>query len=85
MHKRYLRECRPNLYNQLVHQGKLGTYLADLNDQAQEWLEAIILQMKRIECIAERLKAQNQMEWVGRMNSTSKRAEETIMAEMIFI
>lgn len=84
MHKQYLREHRPVLYNQLALQGKLDTYLADLNEQAQERLDILIRQMKRIEGVDERMKARDQQEWIGRMNNIRQRAEESIMAEMIF-
>ena len=85
MHRWYLREHRPVLYNQLALQGKLGTYLADLNEQAQERLEVLIRQMKRTEGVDERMKARDQQEWIGRMNNIRQRAEESVMAELIFI
>lgn len=83
MHKRYLQEHRPILFNQLVLHGNLSTYLADLNDQAQERLELLVQQMQRIEGIDEPLKARNQLEWIGRMNNIRQRAEESIMAEIV--
>lgn len=85
MHKRYLRVHKPILYNQLALQGKPGTYLADLNEQAQERLDVLIRQMKRTEGVDERMKARDQQEWIGRMNNIRQRAEECIMAEIIFI
>ena len=84
MHERFLKEHRPILYQQLVLQGKLNKYLADLNEQAQERLETIIRQMQRSEGVDERMKAQDQMLWVGRMNSIRHRAEEVILHEMVF-
>lgn len=84
MHKRYLEESNPGLYSQLVLQGKLGNYLADLNEQAQERLDAIISQMMRSEGVSERLKATDHMQWVRRMNSIRQRAGEVLMAEMIY-
>lgn len=84
MHKRYLEENKPGLYSQLVLRGELGTYLADLNEQAQERLNAIISQMMGSEGVSERLKATDQMQWVRRMNSIRQRAEEVVMAEMIY-
>ena len=85
MHKRYLQEHRPVLYNQLALQGKLNSYLADLNEQAQERLNVLIQQMKHTEGVDERMKAQDQQEWIGRMNNIRQRAEESIMVEMIFV
>ena len=59
------------------------TYLADLNEQTQNRLEAIIEQMKASEGVTEELKANNQMAWVGAMNNICNRAEEIILREMI--
>ena len=64
--------------------GKLWTYLADLNEQAQNRLDCIIAQMKEVEGITEELKAQDQMAWVRAMNSIHNRAEEIILRELIY-
>lgn len=84
MHRAYLEETRPSLYNALILSGKLGTYLADLNEQAQERLEAVIRQMQAAEGVTEALKAQDQLGWCRRMNSIHSRAEEIVQAELIF-
>ena len=84
MNKAYLELYHPAQYNDLVLSGKLWTYLADLNEQAQNRLNCIIAQMKAAEGITEELKAQNQMEWVRAMNSIRSRAEEIIRSEMIY-
>lgn len=60
------------------------TYLADLNEQAQNRLGCIIVQMKEAEGITEELKSQDQMEWVRSMNSIRSRAEEIILRELIY-
>lgn len=65
--------------------GKLWTYLADLNEQAEERLDLIIGQMRAIEGVTEELKARDQLEWVGRMNNIRNRAEEIIKNEMIYV
>ena len=83
MHRDYLKEHRPILFNDLVLSGQLWTYLADLNEQAQERLSLIIDQMKVSECVTEELKAADQMAWIGAMNSIRNRAEEIILREMI--
>ena len=85
MHKKYLMENRPVLYNDLIVKDKLFSYLADLNEQAEERLERIITAMKRKEGVTEELKASDQMEWVSRMNGIRNRAEEIILAEMFFV
>ena len=84
MHRDYLKEHRPILYNDLILSGQLWTYLADLNEQAQERLSLIIEQMKASEGVTEELKAADQMAWVGAMNNIRNRAEEIILREMIY-
>ena len=84
MHKAYLELYHPARYNDLILSGKLWTYLADLNEQAQERLFLIIKQMKVSEGVTEELKAADQMAWVGAMNSIRNRAEEIIRSEMIY-
>lgn len=85
MHLAYLKEHKPGLYSHLTLSGRLYRHLAKLNDQAQARLEVIIHQMQHSEGVDERMKAQDQMLWVGRMNSIRNRAEEIILAELIFI
>ena len=84
MHRDYLKEHRPILFNDLILNGQLWTYLADLNEQAQERLSLIIEQMKASEGVTEELKADNQMAWVGAMNSIRNRAEEIILQGLIY-
>ena len=84
MHREYLREHRPIHFNDLVLSGQLWTYLADLNDQAQERLSLIIDQMKAYEGVTEGMKQHDQMAWVGAMNSIRNRAEEIVLREMIY-
>ena len=84
MHRDYLKEHRPILFNDLILSGQFWTYLADLNEQVQERLSLIIEQMKAAESVTEELKATNQMAWVGAMNSIRNRAEEIILREMIY-
>ena len=84
MHREYLKEHHPILFNDLVLSGQLWTYLADLNEQAQERLSLIIDQMTASEGVTEYLKVADQMAWVGAMNSIRNRAEEIILREMIY-
>ena len=81
---RDLEQHHPILFNDLVLSGQLWTYLADLNEQAQERLSLIIDPMKVSEGITEELKAADQMAWIGAMNSIRNRAEEIILREMIY-
>ena len=85
LHREYLKQEHPARYSSLILIGKLWTYLADLNEQTEEPLDLIIEQMKAAEGVTEELKAQNQLEWVGRMNNICNRAEEIIKNELIYI
>ena len=84
MRREYLREHKPIQYNCLLLSGELWTYLADLNEQAQEQLDRIIQQMKTAEGVTEALKAADPTAWVRRMNSIRNRAEEIIREELIY-
>ena len=84
MHRDYLKEHRPTLFNDLILSGQLWTYLADLNEQVQERLSLIVEQMKATEGVTEELKVADQMAWIGAMNSIRNRAEEIILHEMIY-
>ena len=84
LHRDYLKEHRPILFNDLIISGQLWTYLADLNEQAQERLSLIVEQMKATEGVTEELKAADQLAWIGAMNSICNRAEEIILREMIY-
>ena len=84
MHRDYLREHKPIQYNCLLLSGKLWTYLADLNEQAQNRLERMIDRMKAVEGITEALKASDPMVWVQSMNNIRARAEEIILQELIY-
>lgn len=84
LHRDYLAQHHPILFNDLVLSGQLWTYLTDLNEQAQERLSLIIEQIKVSEGVTEELKATDQMAWVGAMNSIRNRAEEIILRELIY-
>ena len=84
-HKRYLKEHKRGYYITLLTSGRLNSYLADMEEQSQERFERIVEQMKQAQGITEQLKAENQMEWVGRMNNIQACAREIVNAELIFI
>ena len=83
MHRAYLEETNPLLLNHLILTGKLYTYLADLNEQAQDRYRVIIKRMAVVEGVTEELKRRSQWEWVKAMNGIVSRAEEIIRSEMI--
>ena len=64
--------------------GKLDEHLKEIGDTAQEMFDQLVEQMKKAEGVTERLKAENQMEWVGRMNSIRSRAEEVVLSELVY-
>ncbi len=84
MHRAYPEETNPLLLNHLILTGKLHTYLADLDDQAQNRYRLIIRQMAAAEGVTEDLKRRSQWEWVRAMNSIVNRAEESIKCELIY-
>ncbi len=83
-HLRYLKQHRKVLYTNLLTSGKLNSYLADIDEQAEDMFLRLVKQMAEREGVTEQLKADNQMEWVGRMNSIRSRAMEIVNADLIF-
>ena len=83
-HLQYLKEYRRTVYLDLMMSGRLNSYLADIEEQAQERFERIVEQMKQDQGITEQLKAENQMEWVSRMNNIQACAREVVNAELIY-
>ena len=85
MHRAYLEEANLILLNHLIMTGKLHTYLANLNEQAQNRYRLIIKQMTDAEGVDEDLKRRSQWEWIKALNGIVSRAEEIIRSEMINI
>lgn len=83
-HKRYLKQNHKVLYYNLLTSGKLNSHLADIEQQAQDFFLRLVKQMAEREGVTEQLKADNQMEWVARMNNIRSRAMEIINEELIY-
>lgn len=83
-HLRYLKEHRRITYTNLLTSGKLNAYLADIDEQARERLETLTEQMKQAQGISEQLKAENALEWAGRMNNIRACAMEIVNKEIIY-
>ena len=83
-HWRYLKEHRRATYAALLTSGKLNSYLADIDRQAEEMFLRLVKQMAEAEGVTETLKAANQMEWVSRINNIRNRAMETVNSELIY-
>ena len=84
MRKAYLEEHRPGLYERLLLSGRLYGHLAEIDRSCAARLEAMIPGMAAAEGVDEALKARDQMVWVARMNNIRHRAEESILAELVF-
>ena len=83
-HLRYIREYRKGLYNSLLLSGKLNSYLADLNEHAEELFLRLVEGLAKKENITETLKAEDQMLWVQRMNSVQEMAMEIVNNDLIY-
>lgn len=81
--KRYLKEHRQALYTALLLSGELNSNLTEIDTQVETMFSQLINQMAEQESITEQLKAENQMEWVGKINNIRQRAEEIINTELI--
>lgn len=84
-HLRYIRKHKKALYTSLLTSGKLQSYLANVEEQAQELFDWLMKQRAEREGITETLKADNQMEWVGRINALRSAVIETVNSEVIFV
>ena len=83
-HLRYIKQHKKALYLNLLTTGKLKNYLADIDIQAEEMLYRLVKQIAEYEGITETLKADNQMEWVARMNNIRSRATENVNTDLIY-
>ncbi len=83
-HLRYLKEYHRNTYTTLLTSGRLNTYLADIDKQAQKRMERLTEQINRAQGITEQLKAENALEWVQRINNIQACAKEIVEKEIIF-
>lgn len=83
-HAAYLKRTQRHVYAQLAAEGKLGTYLAQIDEQANTMLNRLICQMAKLEGVTEQLKATDQMEWVQCMNNIRNRAEEIVNSDLVY-
>lgn len=84
LRKKFLKENRNGFYNTLILTNGLTEHLIEINRQAKEQLQLLSLQMAQAEGVTEKLKAENQLLWVQRMNNIYHRAEETVLNELIY-
>lgn len=82
--RRYLRTHMDGIYTGMLLTGTLEPHLKEIGESAQAMFDRIVEQMKKAEGVTEQLKAADQMEWVGRMNSIRSRAEKIVFSELIY-
>lgn len=83
-HLKYIRQYKKVSYINLLTTGKLNTYLAEINERAQNVKDVFVKQMAEHEGVNEVLKEQNQLEWIQKMNNICNRVEEIVNNEIIF-
>jgi len=83
-HLRYIKQCHKVRYTDLLTSGKLNSYLADIDKQAEDMFFRLVKQMAEREGVTEKLKADNQMEWVARMSNIRSRATEIVNHDIIY-
>ena len=83
-HLQYIKQHRKVLYLNLLTSGKLNGYLSDLEKQAEEMFSRLVKQMAEREGVTEQLKADNQMDWVARMNNIRSKANEVVNSDLIY-
>ena len=83
-HKRYLNQNHKVRYYNLLTSSKLNSYLADIDKQTEEMFSRLVKQMAMRESVTGQLKADNQMEWVARMNNIRSRATEVVNTDLIY-
>lgn len=84
-HKRYLKQHHRVLYYNLLTSGKLHSYLADIEEQAQQLFLRLVKEYAEKEGVTEQLKSTDQMAWVRRMNNIRERATEVVNSEVVLI
>ena len=84
MRKKYLKEHQPDTFALMLMENTLTQHLIDIDRQAMEQIDLITSQLAKAEGVTEDLKAEDQMEWIRRMNSIRNRAEELVLSELIY-
>ena len=84
MYRDYLRTHKRVAYSGLMLSGKLKEHIEDVDRQSEEMFSQLVEQMKQAEGVTEKLKAADQLKWIGLMNNIRNRAEEIVLNELIF-
>lgn len=83
--EKYLRENKPSYFQHLVMTEQITSHLASIENEAKEYEELLIEQIAKQESLNEKLKTENQIEWIQKMNNIKNRVEEIVLNELIFI
>lgn len=83
-HLRYIKEHKRTLYANLLTSCKLNSYLVDIDEQAEDLFLRLVKQLSEKENVTEKLKAENQMLWVQKMNNIRNRASEAVNTEIVY-
>lgn len=81
----YLKEYKPFVYINLLTSGRLNEYLASVDEQAEDMFSRLVKEYADRQGVTEQLKAENQLEWVGKMNNIRSRSVEIIDVELICV
>ena len=84
-HAAFLKEHQRRVYNEFLFSGKLNTYLAQVNQNAQEMFDLLVRQLAEQEGVTEKIKAEDQMKWIGLMGNIRNRAMEVVNHELIYV
>ena len=84
LHKDYLLKNKKVVFANLISEGKLWQYIAEIDTQAQQMFDALVEQIKETEGVTEQLKEQDQFEWVHRMGNIQQRANDIVCSELIY-
>ena len=85
LHKDYLLKHKKVVFTTLLTQGKLYQHCAEIENQARDMFDTLVEQMKKAEGVTEQLKAENQLEWVRRMQNIEARVRDLICEELIYV
>lgn len=85
LRKQYLKEHKPGKFSVLVMKGELDQHLADVDEQARKMVEELMNHLMKVEGVTEKLKRQDQMEWVRKVNEIKNRAEEIVLSQDIYV
>ena len=83
-HLRYIKEHKPVFYTNLLTSCNLNSYLADIDEQAENMFSRLVKEMAKIQGVTKQLKANNQMAWVGEMNNIRNFATEIVNMDLIY-